>query len=91
MCRPLLRIPLMALAVATPALAGPQAEAAGATITACSTYGHHTCVTAQVRQTPLGPQFRKKGGAWNWCEGDCRDTLRRDTVDFWDDQSERNR
>lgn len=61
------------------------------TVTACSTYGRHGCYTAPVRQTPLGPQMRLKGGTWIWCEGDCRDTLRRETIDFWDDQRERNR
>lgn len=61
------------------------------TVTACSTYGRHGCYTAPVRQTPLGPQMRLKGGTWIWCEGDCRDTLRRETIDFWDDQNERNR
>ena len=61
------------------------------TVTACSTNGRHGCYTAPVRQTKLGPQMRLKGGAWIWCEGDCRDTLRRATIDFWDDQRERNR
>ncbi len=63
----------------------------GASVTACSTYGHSGCYSAPVRQTALGPQMRLKGGAWIWCEGDCRDTLRRATVDFWDDQRENAR
>jgi hypothetical protein len=60
-------------------------------ITACSTYGRHGCVTARVRMTRLGPQYRSPGGNWIWCEVDCRDTLRRDTIDFWDDQRERSK
>ncbi len=58
------------------------------TITACSTYGRHGCETAVVRMTELGAQYRRPGGSWTWCEHDCRDTLRRNTVDFWDDQRE---
>lgn len=60
------------------------------TVTACSSYGEG-CYTAPVRQTRLGPQMRLKGGMWIYCEGDCRDTLRRETVDFWHDQRERNK
>lgn len=60
-------------------------------ITACSTYGRHGCVTAQVRVTNLGPQYRRPGGSWTWCEHDCRDTLRRHTIDFWDTQRESNK
>ncbi len=59
------------------------------TVTACSTSGHHGCYTAPVRMTALGPQMRLKGGTWIWCEESCQDTLRRATIDFWDDQSER--
>lgn len=60
-------------------------------VTACSTYGNHGCVTAKIRQTQLGLQYRSKGGSWIWCEHDCRDTIRRDTVDFWNDQLERSK
>jgi len=60
------------------------------TIRTCSKYGSE-CVTARVRMTNLGPQYLSPGGNWIWCETDCRDTLRRDTVDFWDDQRERSK
>ena len=78
-------------ATAAPALARERAMDKRGTVTACSTYGRHGCYTAPVRQTPLGAQLRLKGGTWIWCEGDCRDTLRRETIDFWDDQRDRNR
>lgn len=60
-------------------------------VTACSKYGNHGCVTAKIRQTQLGLQYRSKGGNWIWCEHDCRDTIRRHTVDFWNDQMERSK
>lgn len=60
------------------------------TIVACSKYGSK-CISAKVRATDLGLQYRSPGGSWIWCEHDCVDTLRRDTVDFWDDQRERSK
>ena len=65
-------------------------ERAAGKVTACSTYGEG-CYTAPVRQTSVGPQVRLQGGTWIYCEADCRDTLRRATVDFWHDQRERSR
>lgn len=79
-------VALVAL-TANPAAAAMRARAVAGTVTACSTYGHG-CTTAPVRYLNLGPQIRLKGGPWIWCESDCRDTLRRATVDFWDDQRE---
>jgi hypothetical protein len=55
------------------------------TVTACSDFGTK-CIPARVRDTPLGPQYLSRGGAWTWCEYTCEDTLRRATVDFWADQ-----
>ncbi len=84
---------LFALAAATfgsVTLKSADAGGASRTITACSKYGSN-CVTAKVRATRLGPQYLSAGGFWTWCEHDCVDTLRRDTVDFWDDQRERSK
>lgn len=79
---------LLAVTCFTPALA--YAKTKTSTVTACSRYGSD-CYTAPIRHTSLGPQMRLKGGTWIWCETDCRDTLRRETVDFWQDQMERSR
>ena len=38
------------------------------------------------RITSLEKQYLSPGGRWRSCRGDCRDQLRRDTVDFWDYQ-----
>jgi hypothetical protein len=67
------------------------APAAGATaprrccvyITVESRYGTGT-VTAAVRQGPSGRlEVRLPGGTWIECRQSCHDTLRRETVDFW--------
>ncbi|MFN0219109.1 MAG: hypothetical protein ACKVP4_09875 [Hyphomicrobium sp.] len=78
-----------ALSAATSAQSRERGESLGM-IKACSTYGRG-CVSAPVRMTSLGAQYRSPGGNWTWCEHDCRDTLRRDTIDFWDDQRERSK
>ena len=54
-------------------------------VTACSRFGNG-CVTAQVRQTPKGPQYRSAAGDWVWCGYSCEETLRVRTVDFWEQQ-----
>jgi hypothetical protein len=55
-------------------------------VTACSTYGHFECYKAPWRRGKFGPEMRLRGGTWIDCAGDCRDTLRQQTVDFWDEQ-----
>ncbi|MFA5952672.1 MAG: hypothetical protein WC807_20620 [Hyphomicrobium sp.] len=80
-------------AFAVSGLAGRQAAAgvknanhAKRFVTACSQNGHFTCYTAELRSTPLGGQLVLKRGTVIDCGSDCRDTLRRETVDFWDTQ-----
>ena len=55
-------------------------------VTACSLFGNG-CITAQVRQTPKGPQYRNSAGTWIWCGYSCEETLRVRTVDFWEQQN----
>jgi hypothetical protein len=61
-------------------------ERATGMVTACSTYGHFECYKAPLRRGKFGPEMRLRGGTWIGCSGDCRDTLRKQTVDFWDEQ-----
>jgi hypothetical protein len=81
---------ILGLLVATLALPGA-AEAWGRKrerldsgyVTAESRYGGGT-VTAPARLGPNGrPQIRLPGGTWIDCRQTCSDTLRRETVDFW--------
>ena len=57
----------------------------GGNIKACSKYHAGKCTSGVVKSTPMGKKVRLKGGTEVWCQGDCRDTLRRSTVDFWTD------
>lgn len=70
------------LGLVAPASAG----ARKGTITVCGTFGNAACYTAPVRRTASGAQFQLKSGRWVDCARDCHDTLRRETVDFWDEQ-----
>lgn len=66
-------------------------EVATGRVTACSWQNEDRCYTATLVKGKFGPKMRLKNGTVIDCEGDCRDTLRRATVDFWDDQRERSR
>lgn len=55
-----------------------------------SRFGHGR-VSGPVRMTELGPQVRLPGGSWIHCRKSCSETLRVESVDFWENQNERNR
>ena len=50
-----------------------------------SRFGNGT-VIGPVRHSRLGPQVRTPGGNWLDCERTCSETLRVNTVDFWQNQ-----
>jgi hypothetical protein len=55
-------------------------------VTAESRYGTAT-VTGPVRSGPHGRlEVRLPGGTWLECGLSCRETLRRETVDFWQER-----
>lgn len=56
-------------------------------VTACSRYGNG-CISAPVRGGRYGAQVRLPGGTWISCKRDCRETLREESVDFWETQRE---
>lgn len=59
-------------------------------VTACSKQNFEKCVTGQTKQAKHGKKVRLPGGTWVYCAGDCKNTLRRYTVDFWYEQKINN-
>lgn len=45
-------------------------------------------VSGRVRGTRLGAQVQLPGGNWEYCRHSCSETLRVETVDFWEDRSD---
>jgi hypothetical protein len=63
---------------------------AGGTVTAESRYGTGT-VSGPTRIGPKGrPEVRLPGGTWIECVRSCSDTLRRESIDFWQSRGGRN-
>lgn len=56
-------------------------------VTAFSHYGNGS-VTGAVRKTWWGYEVQSPKGSWLDCEGDCRDTLRKWALDFWETRNE---
>ncbi len=50
-----------------------------------SRYGNGT-MRGRVRPTDLGPQVQTPAGNWIYCRRSCSETLRVETVDFWEAQ-----
>ncbi len=75
-----------AVALPSPAEAWPRRERERLDrgyVTAESRYGGPS-ISAPVRAGPSGrPQVQLPGGTWIDCAYTCSDTLRRETVDFW--------
>lgn len=77
---------LLCLAVTTASEAGRRGyDNYGGQVVAESRFGNGTVVGA-VRQTRLGPQVRTPGGSWLYCKRSCSETLRVNTVDFWQNE-----
>lgn len=54
-------------------------------VVAESKFGNGT-VRGAVRQAPNGWQVQTPGGNWIYCQRSCSETLRVETVDFWEKQ-----
>lgn len=52
-------------------------------VTAVSRFGNGT-VSGPVRYTSTGREVRLPGGTWVGCRRSCSETLRVQTVDFWE-------
>lgn len=64
---------------------GKQARALPATVVAVGR-SRPEVVVGRVRMGRWGPEVRLPGGSWIDCKGDCRETLREETVDWWERQ-----
>ena len=58
-------------------------------VVAESRYGHGS-VKGHVRPGSKGYEVRLPGGTWIDCARNCSETLRRETVDFWESRGGRN-
>lgn len=74
---------LAALAFATDMAAARGGDRDRGAATTCSRYGSD-CISAQTRRGRLGREVRLPGGTWIDCKGDCRNTLREETIDFFE-------
>lgn len=54
-------------------------------VVAESDFGHGT-VSGRVRHTRVGRQVQLPGGNWVYCVRSCSETLRVETVDFWESE-----
>lgn len=76
-----LTVACAALATASVAIAnGPSGE-----VVAESRFGHGT-VSGPVRAARHGREVRLPGGTWIDCGRSCAETLRTETVDFWENK-----
>jgi len=88
-----MRVPLIIAASATMALLAAVPAAADnhrsskdsgtGYVTAQSRIGNGT-VSGPVRQAALGREVRLPGGTWIPCRHSCSETLRVETIDYWD-------
>lgn len=88
---PFLKLPLAALfglglmvLIGAPALEAKPRQPGYTYITVESRYYAGSTITAPVRQGPRGPEVRLPGGLWFRCELNCYETLRRESIDFWE-------
>ncbi|MGH6816591.1 MAG: hypothetical protein ACREC6_12900 [Hyphomicrobiaceae bacterium] len=64
---------------------GAKAPRGGPYVVAESRFGHGT-VAGPVRRTRLGYEVRLPGGSWIPCRRSCSETLRVETVDFFENK-----
>jgi hypothetical protein len=78
------RFSFVVLMVATLASTSAYADGRG-DVVAESRFGHGS-VSGPVRNTPVGREVRMPGGTWIPCGRNCAETLRIETVDFWENK-----
>ncbi len=76
--------------IATAASAGfrrPPEDLSRGYVVAESRYGNGS-VSGPVRLRRLGPQVQLPGGTWEYCRRSCSETLRVESIDFWDSRDD---
>lgn len=82
----LLALAVPAVLAALPAEAQSRRQASGGdTVVAESRFGHGT-VSGAVRQGRTGLEVQLPGGTWIACRRSCSETLRVESVDFWENR-----
>jgi hypothetical protein len=69
--------------------AAPPADPKSGYVVAESRFGHGT-VSGPVRQSSTGREVRLPGGTWIACRKSCSETLRVESVDFWENRGAGN-
>jgi len=94
MSRPI-AVTLMATALAWPAVGAAQdrpRQPPGTGMVVAESFHGHGSVSAPVRRNSKGRlEVGLPGGTWYECAFSCSDTLRRQTVDFWENHAGRPR
>lgn len=80
---------LLAVAAVVALTTAAAARRGDGSVHVCSRYGS-ACVSAPVRNGRNGQEIRLPGGTWIECKQDCRNTLREETVDFFETIRERS-
>ena len=79
-------IALLVAATALPAEAGRRSYDNNRPYVVAESRFGNGYVIGPVRHTRVGPQVRTPGGSWIHCERSCAETLRVNTVDFWENE-----
>lgn len=74
---------IAAITVSAPAQS--KSKRTGDHVVAESRFGNGT-VVGRVRRTRVGLQVKTPGGSWIHCERSCSETLRVNSVDFWENE-----
>lgn len=78
----------MATAALLPSPGDARPSRGNGSVTVCSLYGKG-CVTGAVRPGRFDSEVRLPGGTWIGCKRDCKQTLREESVDFFETLRER--
>jgi hypothetical protein len=76
---------LTVLLASAAAVSGVNADSRSGEVVAESRFGHGT-VSGPVRAARHGREVRLPGGTWIDCGRSCAETLRTETVDFWENK-----